>query len=311
MAQVQVKESLTRNADDCFFRTLFNNPEHVLLQSSDAITFQMWDPSEGSIGSIHFIIDDGVAYSPYKSLFGGFEIKKQVKPEDLNFFYQQIEQSLRLKGVNRIIIILPANFYRNKRFNLMKKVLENHGFQTSLKYKNHHIELKKNTIASLFHPMEKRKLKKCNSQKLGFYQESPEMLPLVYNFISLCRKEKNHPLNMTYENLKESFERFPENYLIFTVRQNNEIYAATIAVVVNDKILYNFLPASPTRFNDLSPTVKLIEGLFKFAKSNNYKYLDLGVSTTHDGEDQTSLIDFKKHVGGIRSLKLKMEKALD
>src|SRR5690606_29099585 len=188
------------------------------------------------------------------------------------------------------------------RVKLMKNVLEDSGYSRLLKLKNHSIEIT-GSLSQVMHPMEKRKLKKCNDFGLKLFHEPVEMLPLIYEFIRLCRKEKKQPLSIDYETLQRSFENFPDNYFIFTVKKSNEIYAATIAVKVNEKVLYNFLPASPAKFNDLSPTVKLIDGMYSYAYKKKFKFLDLGISTTPEGKNEKTLIEFKKHRGGQTSSK--------
>jgi len=308
--ELQVIEKLTKDVNDCFYKTLFNDPKHVILQSSEALTYQLLLDKEPS-GTIHFIIEDKVAYSPARSLFGGFALSKKVDQEKLEFFYSEIEVSLKKKGVIKISIISHPNFFRKGRYKLAKFVLENRGFKKAIKYKNHHIEILGKSLQPFIHNMERRKLKKCNKAGMEFYHEPVELLPVIYNFIAVCRKEKSQPLNITMEKLSESFQKFPDNYFIFTVKKSNEIYAATIAVKVNESIFYNFLPASPVKFNAISPTVKLLDGLYTFAKKNGFKFIDLGVSTTSDGKDQSSLIKFKKHMGGKRSTKLRMEKNID
>ncbi len=307
--RLKVKEAPTKGLTEYFYKTLFNHPRHVLLQGENAVSFLLMLGDECG-GVFHCFIEDGVAYSPMKSLFGGFETSKKVGYDELRHFIVATIKLLKEKNVRSVRITLPANFFRKPKTKLQKKILQELGFSKVLKLKNHHIEITKKTLLHQMHEMEKRKLKKCNKEGIAFYQEANDMLPILYNFISLCRKEKKQPLNISLENLQQSMETFPENYFIFSVKLNNELFAVTIAVRVNENILYNFLPASPIKFNHLSPMVKLIDGLYSYARSNNYKYLDLGVSTTSDGKDQDSLVAFKMHMGGIRSTKVVMEKQL-
>jgi len=308
-SRIKFSERKTSEVKDCYFKTIFNNPRHVVLQSNEAVTFQLISENQ-SICSIHFTIDEHIAYSPLRSLFGGFEISKKVDPDQVDSFYKKIEKSLVEKGVKRISVILQPNFFKKGKYKLAKGVLEKHGFKKAVKYKNHHIEILGKSLQPFMHDMERRKLKKANKAGLEFHVEPQEMLPIIYNFITVCRKEKQQPVNITHENLLESFQQFPQDYLLFTVKKGNEIYASTICVKVNDTVLYNFLPASPARFNSISPMVKLIDSLYSYAHKHNFKYIDLGVSTTSDGNHQDSLIKFKKHMGGKRSTKLKMEKEL-
>ena len=97
--------------------------------------------------------------------------------------------------------------------------------------------------------------------------------------------------------------QFPQNYLLFSVRNGDELMAATIAIIVHRKILYNFLPGSLRKMKHFSPTVLLIDGLYKFCQQRQIDMLDLGISTTKDGKNQNSLISFKERMGGQSSPK--------
>lgn len=305
----EVKCFPTAEIQESYFENLFNDPRHVLMQGGNAYTYHLY-ADEQLWGSIHFVIHEQAAYSPFHSLFGGFEMREDLSSEILAGFYKAIEKDLVKKNIEQIVITLPAGFYRKSRVKLMKKALEACGFSRLVKFKNHAISISEKRLWALIHPMEKRKLKKCNESGLAFYREPVDMLPVIYEFIRLCRKEKMLPVSIDFDLLQQSFDLFPDHYFLFTVKKNNEIYAATIAVKVNNKVLYNFLPASPTRFNDLSPTVKLIDGLYDFARRHHYEYLDLGVSTTAEGKDQKTLIEFKQHMGGKKSSKVKLGKML-
>ncbi len=307
--RITVRESKTKDLKTLFHKTLFNHPHHVLLQSNEAISYLLFIEDD-CYGVFHCVIENGIAYSPYKSLFGGFETAKKVDEGAFKIFIDETLRLLKNKNVEVLKITLPSNFFRKPRTKLQRQILLDQGFEKVLKLKNHHIDITNKNLSSHIHEMEKRKLKKCNSEGLAFYEESADMLPVLYNFISVCRKEKNQPLNISLEQLQLSMNAFPDRYFIFSVKLNNEFFAVTIAVKVNDNVLYNFLPASPIKFNYLSPMVKLIEGLYNFGRQQKFKYLDLGVSTTRDGKDQETLLAFKKHMGGQRSFKVMLEKKL-
>jgi hypothetical protein len=71
-------------------------------------------------------------------------------------------------------------------------------------------------------------------------------------------------------------------------------------------VLYNFYPASPLAYNSFSPVVLLNEGLHAFGRASGLALLDLGTSTLPTGLN-SSLLQFKRHLGGILSLKLSFE----
>jgi hypothetical protein len=112
---------------------------------------------------------------------------------------------------------------------------------------------------------------------------------------------------MSEGQLTELFRLFPNNHFLFSVRDAAGEWAAlTVAIQVNERVLYNFYPASPLSYNAFSPVVMLNEGLHAFGRASGLHLLDLGTSSLPTGLNQ-SLLQFKRHLGGILSLKLTFE----
>lgn len=128
----------------------------------------------------------------------------------------------------------------------------------------------------------------------------------AFEFIRNCRSEKGYHLSLTFDALSQLFQDFPRDFRIFSVRTaKNELAACTVAVRINNDVLYNFYPASPLRFNNFSPAVMLTEGLYQVCRAENYTMLDLGTSALPSGPN-FPLMNFKKHLGGQPSLKLQV-----
>jgi lipid II:glycine glycyltransferase (peptidoglycan interpeptide bridge formation enzyme) len=149
-------------------------------------------------------------------------------------------------------------------------------------------------------------LHKCVKHGFTFQEEPAGKLPEVWQFIRNCRLERTYAAPMPLENLAALLKLFPQDFRLFTVRQHNELAAATVAVRINGQTLYNFYPASPLRFNAFSPVILLTQGLFGFCRQENFQTLDLGTSNLPSGPN-FPLIAFKKHLGGEPSLKLTFE----
>jgi hypothetical protein len=141
-------------------------------------------------------------------------------------------------------------------------------------------------------------------------QEPPLILPWAYEFIARCRQERGQALSLSLERVQELFRVFPRQHLLFSVRKPGGEWAAlTIAIQVSEKVLYNFYPASPLADNPLSPMVMLNESLHTYARASGLAVLDLGTSSLPTGPN-VSLLQFKRHLGGISSPKLSWQKAL-
>jgi hypothetical protein len=180
------------------------------------------------------------------------------------------------------------------------------GYRVTLAELNNHLPLNQDFEARL-HPSERRRLAKCQRHGFHFEQEPLFFLPKAYDFLRRCREEKGQHLSLSEERLTELFRLFPNNHFLFSVRDGAGEWAAlTVAIQVNERVLYSFYPASPLSYNAFSPVVLLNQGLHAFGRASGLQLLDLGTSTLPTGLNQ-SLLQFKRHLGGILSLKLSFE----
>jgi len=295
-----------------FDNYLFNKIKHINSQGIEnrADYFIVNNVKKRIEGKIHFLINDGIAFSPYRSLFGSFEINPRIHPNLLPEFWNFIEDDLRKRKIGKVRIINYANCYSVKKAELIIKTLEQSGFSNTLVATNHHIEIDQEPLESKMHLMELRKLKKCRQLGYEFTEEPIEKAEDIYDFLSLCRAEQNIQVSISKAKFYEYLKEFPQNYLMFSVRDHEQLLAASIAVKVHRDILYNFLPGSLKQFNQYSPAVMLNEGLYRYCQSQKMELLDLGISTEKDGTEQKTLADFKERIGAKGSLKYFFEKVL-
>jgi hypothetical protein len=295
-----------------FDNYLFNKIKHINTQGiADRADYFIINTVKKRIeAKIHFLHQDGVAYSPYRSLFGSFEFNSRLHPNLLLDFWTFIEADLKSRGITEVKITNFAGCYAPRKAELILQTMEKSGFSLSLRAVNHHITIDPNPLESRLHPMEIRRLNKCKNHGFTFLQETIEQAEEVYNFLQSCRKEQNLELSISKSQLLEYLNLFPQNYLIFSVRDGANLLAATIAIKVHRHILYSFLPGSLKKFNAFSPTVLLNEGLYHYGQNHQYELLDLGISTKKDGKDQKTLIAFKERIGGEKSEKYFFKKQL-
>ena len=295
-----------------FDNYLFNKIKHINTQGVEdrADYFIINNVKKRIEGKIHFLLKDGVAFSPYKSLFGSFEYNSRIHPNLLSDFWSFIEQDLKSRHIEHVKIINFAGCYAPKKADVVFKTLEKSGFSIRMKAVNHHITVNENPLEHRMHPMEIRRLNKCKNSGFTFHQETLDTGGDIYDFLYLCRKEQNLQLSISRDKYLSYLLDFPQSYLVFSVRNSGELLAATLAIKVHKKILYSFLPGSLRKFKQHSPTVLLNEGLYTYCQNHQYEIFDLGISTEKNGNDQKSLIDFKERVGGEKSYKYFFEKKL-
>ena len=296
-----------------FENYLFNKIKHINTQGipERADYFIVNNIKKRIEGKIHFLIKDGKAYSPWQSLFGSFEFSPRLHPNILKDFWQHIEQDLKARQINEVNITHHAGCYAPIKASNAHKALESSGFSIKLEAINHHIDIDENPLQSRMHEMEVRRLKKCESNGFEYRQEDLNSSIEIYDFIEQCRKDQGLSVSISKEKFKTYLDQFPQSYQLFSIRDGSKLIAATVAVQVCRRILYNFLPASLAEYNSFSPMVMLLEGMYRHCQERNYELLDLGISTEKDGAHQDSLIAFKEHMGGVASYKYSYQKNLE
>ena len=295
-----------------FDNYLFNTLRHMRLQGpGHRLDYLLINRYRSRIeAKVHFLAEGGVAWSPYRSLFGSFEFNHRLATGLLGEFAAFAIDHLKGLGLHRAVITHPADCYGLLKARKVQEVLLGLGFLETLRAANHHIAVDERPLTDKMHAMEIRRLNRCRSEGLVFTEEPAEKAEEVYRFIAECRSGQGLRPSIGLDLLQVYLRDFPQQYRLFAVRHGAVLYAATVAIRVHKKVLYNFMPASPERYNTLSPTVMLLEGLYDYAAGRGYELLDLGISTTPDGQHQEGLIRFKEHMGGQPGWKTRYEKIL-
>lgn len=292
---------------------LYLLPAHQQLApaSGSVLSFYLEDEArQQSVAQLHITLDAaGLARSPAQAPFGAVQLAAGVSSAELHCFLDEVEQALRNQGITRFALRGYPFAYDPAGAALLAETLRQRGYRVPLAEQNYHLATGRDYEAHL-HPSERRRLHKCRRHGLFFEQEPPYLLPAAYEFIAACRQERGQALSLPLARVQELFRAFPREHFLFSVREPGGEWAAlTVAIRVSGRVLYNFYPASPLRYNSLSPVVLLNEGLHHFAGANGMTVVDLGTSTLDSGPN-ASLLRFKRHLGGVAGLRLSWEKEL-
>ena len=114
---------------------------------------------------------------------------------------------------------------------------------------------------------------------------------------------------MTLKDIEATFERFPDEYLLFGVFDKNKMVATSVSIKVNSKILYCFYIGDALTYRAYSPVTKLVDGIYRYCQVHYFKLLDLGLSSDKGVLNQ-GLYAFKKTFGTFDSHKLTYLKQL-
>ena len=281
-----------------FAVAVFNRPEYRLLFTRDGwFSFYILDPQTMSVhGHVHFHVHDQLAVTPLRAPFGSVETSPAVSAETLAHFLRFAESRLLQAGVLKIVIKNPPDVYHPVTARILHALLFNAGYTIASAETTSVIVVSSALFSDVVHRRKRRKLKQSGSLPFVFAQLDTNSLPDVYDFISVCRISKKYRLSITLDDLRRTADEFPEEYHIFGVYYSGQLVAASIAIQVNDKVLYHFISDHIRKIGSFSPALVLMEGIYNFCIRRKLQILDLGTSAP-DAVPNARLLNFKKELG--------------
>ena len=293
---------------DCY---LFNEPKNLAIQSlSGWHTFHaLRSEKKTSRARVHFHVDDGAALSPFKNPFGSYEFSDAMELKEMFEFIKWVEDQLKAKHVKRIEIKSYPSLYNSRCSSILHTFLFNLGYRVRNAELSACIQVNPTSLFQIMSSWEKRKVGQIKKTSLRFATVPVSKVKEVFEFISSCREEKKQKLSLTYPQMKTVCDNFPEHFRLFGVYDNNALAAASISILVNKTILYNFYSAHAKQYDALSPVVRLMEGIYEFCQTEKIRIIDLGTSALHD-RPNFGLLDFKLNLGAAPTEKLTFEKTL-
>lgn len=293
-----------------FEESLFNTGVYRLMQFLQGWhSFYAVNRKEQTVvASFHLHLAQDVAQSPARAPFGSVECSDTIPPAILFQFIEFVESRLKKLGALRIKVKQPPAGYAPRHAALLQTFFLNLGYTIVDAEVGTTIPVDKDFSKHL-DAWEGRKLKQAQSSGLLFRPIDARDIDAVYLFILACRKQKGYALSMSLPEVRAIVETFPQHYLLFGIYEAETLVAASIAIVVNTRVLYNFYSAHDSAFDHLSPVVLLLQGLYNYCAAHGMQHLDLGTSAV-DGKPNFGLLDFKLRLGGVPSPKLTFEKTI-
>jgi hypothetical protein len=295
---------------------LFLEPAHQGLQAHGHATlgFFLEDEAANQTVAQLYVVPDfagpGRASSPGQASFGGVQLAAGLPAAALHPLLVAAEEALRQHGQTQLEIRSYPACYDPAGAAALAEALAQCGYQVAQQETSYYLDTRRDYATHLA-PSERRHLRQC--QRAGFVveQEPPILLPLAYEFIAACRRERGHALSLPLERVQALFWAFPQRHLLLSVRQPSSEWAAVlIAIQVSKAAFYDFYLASPLSLNKLSPSVLLLGGLHDYAQVNGATVVDLGTSTLPTGQPNQPLLHFKRALGGLESYRLTWQKDL-
>lgn len=289
---------------------IFHHPKHLALQAV-AGWHSFYIRKESAVeGLVHFNIHEQEALSPYRSPFGSFIFSDAVDQSVLHDFVSYCEDKLTAQSVRHIALKHWPEVYSPDKSNRLEHVLMASGYQVAGEETSAVISVTEKSFESGLHRSEKKRLRKCRESNLTFDVMPMDQLQKVYIFLESCRKEKGYSLSMSFPEIGQLARAFPDNLLLTTVSDKNQLAAANISVQVYDDVLYNFYHDHSAEYDHVSPVVLLNEGLYRYCQQHQIRLLDLGTSNL-GGKLNESLLNFKLRLGARAARKLTFTKNLE
>lgn len=278
---------------------LFNSREFIELSKNRKTVSYFQEGLHGEYQlNMSFDIEETEAVSLKSCPYAGLDTQGQYNQTEIKEFLIQSINDLNSLGVRKVTIKNPPDFLQE---HCAENPLIECGFFISSEEINHHLELNNEDYHSSIHEMQRRKIKKCLQSGYQFQNETNENLGKIYDFIKYCRAQQGLKINVSLMYLKRAFSSLPLHYKLFTIRnKENTILAATVVVIINDQVVYNFLPAFDRTHKKHSPLTLLTNELYSYFSHLGFLYMDLGI-TSIDGIPQEGLVRFKERMGAIKT----------
>lgn len=250
----------------------------------------------------------GYATSPGRAPFGGPQLAPGLEPADVQGFVEAVLTALRARGYRHLRLKLPPAAYDIAGHALLTQALLGAGLHIGTALLNQFVPTAQ-VLEARLHPSARRRLLKSRRLGLTFGPEPAAALPELYGALADWRIQRGHQLSLTETEVADLLARLPSAFQLYAVRTAAGPPAAVVvAVRVSAEVLYYFLPASDPALNALSPAVLLVAGLHTEARNTGAALLDLGTSADPvTGRPSHSLLRFKRHLGGLPTLKLTLE----
>ncbi|MTI22051.1 GNAT family N-acetyltransferase [Fulvivirga sp. RKSG066] len=299
MSRIKVTHTSTskRVSSDSY---LFYNPKFLNLRHHQLVCNSLFE-NDKLIAQIHFNLSENEAISLPYAPFGGVDIST-ADSGHVSLLLEKAIDHIRNTGAIETITIksLPQD-YNLQLFEIQDSTLKNLGFDVTANDYMQYIPITDLDFRNLIDSDKNRYLNK--SEQLKFEKLPNHKLKEAYRLIKKGRDDKGYALSMTLEEVEDLGKSFPENILIFGVFLDEVMVAASICIKVNNDILYDFHHDDDANYRSLSPTVFLIQEMYRYCQNNQYKILDLGGSMI-DGKINQGLFNFKKSLGALASTKV-------
>ena len=294
-----------------FEPAIFNTPEYFASQDTTGwLSFHIVNERTNTVcASMHFYLQGTLARSPLKAPFGSVDCGENINPALLFDFLNFAEEELKKAGVEGVYLKNPPRAYSPARLSLLETSLLNQKYIVAEAETGAVISVNETPFSSVICHSEMLRLQQARRAGFDIRRMPNEEVTQVHAFISRSHKEKGYKISISAAELEAIVRRFPGRYPLFAIFDGERLVSACVSIVVKKDILYNFLLNHEKQYNNVSPPLLLLEGIYDYCRENSIRILDLGTSAIA-GKPNFPLLDFKLHLGGVPTTKLSFYKKL-
>jgi predicted N-acyltransferase len=213
-------------------------------------------------------------------------------------------------SATRLTVKTPPALYDPYQHRILHHCYLSTGFRPVRTISNHYIFITAANFRSTIRTSELRRLKKSVKHRFVAGRESTISPNDIVKFLRHCLDQNGYRLSLPERRLRTLLDAFPDDFLVFTVKEEGRLIAAAITVRVNHRVLYYYISGFLPEYRTFSPIVILMESIYEFCQQNHFKLFDLGPSLDHEGRHKPSLAKFKQNIGGVECAKITYELSL-
>lgn len=260
------------------------------------------------IGYIYFGQNSSALESPYSSTLGGFEtLKKSPSLEVIEKIVSGLIEWISKSEITTIEISLTYWIYtlNNSTHSYFLNSLFRYNFQLSRVELTSVINLSNWNLLATNRNF-RRNLNTAVENELEFRVVSSEIeKQRAYDVIRRNRKEKDFPLHLTYDYIKQISEIGKVDFCIVVDKETIDV-ASAIIYTMNPNVVMVVYWGDLLEYRHLSSMPFLVTNIIKYYQQAEIKFLDIGTSTK-DSTPNYGLTKFKSELGGEAVQKLTLK----
>lgn len=240
---------------------------------------------------------NGILRSPGRATFGGFWSLKKL---DQSHFRKALEKLYDLHPTTREFhLVLPPDYFQKEIFDTQRIFFDGVSYSQSIDI-NFHIDLHSNHSTSKGN---RKKIRQFREQGGVVVQSDLSDWESCYQLLVNNRARRGVKLSMSWDIFKKSLEQLPLQIKLWKAVVKNIIVGCAVTVRISQDSLYVLFWGDNEHGRSLSVVASICDSLLVFAKSENVRYLDLGISSV-DGLLDPGLARFKSNLGAIQGQKI-------